>query len=235
MPSGWRVGFELKARWSAASEGGDVTERITVVIVEDHDLVREGLRSVLSRFDDIQVVGEAGAVEEALRAVEDAQPQLVLLDLRLGGEDGSEVARRLRAAGSAVRILVLSVHDTSRHLREALAAGADGYLLKSVTGSVLAEGIRGAVAGQTVIGQEFVPKLLEDASRGVPMGKAELTPREEEVLELVADGLSNREIAERLGISTRTAQKHLENLFKKLGVHDRTELVTHAFRRGMLG
>lgn len=212
-----------------------MTERITVVIVDDHDLVREGLRSVLSQFEDIQVVGEAGTVQDALRVVGETQPHLLLLDLRLGGEDGAEVARSLRAGGSTVRILMLSVHDTSRHLREALAAGADGYLLKSVTGSVLADGIRSAVAGQTVIGQEFVPKLLEDASRGMPMGKAELTPREEEVLELVADGLANREIAERLGISTRTAQKHLENLFKKLGVHDRTELVTHAFRRGLLG
>lgn len=209
--------------------------RIRVVIVDDHDLVREGLRSLLGQYADIDVIGEAGTVESAVAVVEELTPDLVLLDLRLGGEDGAEVARRLRQAGSRVRILVLSVHDTSRHLREALAAGADGYLLKSVTAAALAEGIRNAAAGQTVIGQEFVPKLLEDASRGVPMGKPELTPREQQVLELVAEGLANREIAEKLGISTRTAQKHLENLFKKVGVHDRTELVTRAFRQGMLG
>ena len=210
-------------------------ETIRVVIVDDHALVREGLRSLLGQYGDIAVVGEAGTVEDALEAVETLRPDLVLLDLRLDGEDGAEVARRLRATGSKVRILVLSVHDTSRHLREALAAGADGYLLKSVSAASLADGIRGAAAGQTVIGQEFVPKLLEDASRGVPMGEPELTPREQQVLELVAEGLANREIAEKLGISTRTAQKHLENLFKKVGVHDRTELVTRAFRQGMLG
>lgn len=210
-------------------------ERIRIVIVDDHDLVREGLRSLLGQYEDIDVVGESGTIDGAVDAVQQLRPDLVLLDLRLDGEDGAEVARRLRAAGSRVRILVLSVHDTSRHLREALAAGADGYLLKSVSAAALADGIRSAAAGQTVIGQEFVPKLLEDASRGVPMGKPELTPREQQVLELVAEGLANREIAEKLGMSTRTAQKHLENLFKKVGVHDRTELVTRAFRQGMLG
>jgi DNA-binding NarL/FixJ family response regulator len=210
-------------------------ERIRIVIVDDHDLVREGLRSLLGQHEDLDVVGESGTIDGAVDAVQRLCPDLVLLDLRLDGEDGAEVARRLRAGGSTVRILVLSVHDTSRHLREALAAGADGYLLKSVSASMLADGIRNAVAGQTVIGQEFVPKLLEDASRGVPLGKPDLTPREQQVLELVAEGLANREIAEKLGMSTRTAQKHLENLFKKVGVHDRTELVTRAFRQGMLG
>jgi DNA-binding NarL/FixJ family response regulator len=208
---------------------------ISVVLVEDHDLVREGLRSLLNHQGDIDVVGEASNVTDAVTVVHGATPDLVLLDLRLGSEDGADVARQLRQAGSKVCILVLSVHDTSRHLREALAAGADGYLLKSVSGDILAEGIRNAVRGETVIGHEFVSKLLEDASRGMPMGQPQLTAREQEVLELVAEGMSNREIAEQLGISTRTAQKHLENLFKKVHVHDRTELVTQAFRRGLLG
>jgi two-component system, NarL family, response regulator DevR len=210
-------------------------EPVSVVLVDDHDLVREGLRSLLSTFDDLTVVGEAGSVDEALQVVTDARPDLVLLDLRLGDEDGSEVARRLRARGDGVRILVLSVHDTSRHLREALAAGADGYLLKSVTGEALARGIRDAAAGETVIGHEFVTRLLEDATRGAPAGQPTLTPREKEVLELISEGRSNRGIAEELGMSVRTAQKHVESLFKKLGVHDRTELVAQAFRRGLLG
>lgn len=212
-----------------------MSDAIGVVIVDDHSLVREGLQSLLSQYEDIKVVGEAGTVAEALSVVADTAPDLVLLDLRLGEEEGVDVARQLRSDGSKVTILMLSVHDTSRHLREALAAGADGYLLKSVAGSDLATGIRNAVAGETVIGQEFVPKLLEDAQRGVPMGQPDVTKREQEVLELVAEGLGNREIAEQLGISARTAQKHLENLFKKFKVHDRTELVAHAFRRGLLG
>jgi two-component system, NarL family, response regulator DegU len=208
---------------------------IEIVLVEDHDLVREGLRSLLRLHDDLDIVGESATVADAVQLVLEQSPDIVLLDLRLGGEDGADVARRLRQAGSTVRILVLSVHDTSRHLRDALAAGADGYLLKSVSGDELADGIRKAVAGETVIGHEFVPKLLEDASRGMPMGQPTLTAREQEILELVAEGLANREVAERLHISARTAQKHLENLFKKLHVHDRTELVSQAFRRGLLG
>ena len=212
-----------------------MSEPIGVVIVDDHSLVREGLQSLLSQFSDIRVTGEAGTIAEAVAVIGDVEPDLVLLDLRLGEEEGVEVARQLRASGSDVTILMLSVHDTSRHLREALAAGADGYLLKSVAGADLAAGIRNAVAGETVIGQEFVPKLLEDAQRGVPMGQPDVTKREQEVLELVAEGMANREIAEKRGISARTAQKHLENLFKKFSVHDRTELVAHAFRRGLLG
>jgi DNA-binding NarL/FixJ family response regulator len=212
-----------------------MTGEISVVIVDDHDLVREGLRSVLSHHDDIAVIAEASNGTQAKEVVAEADPSLVLLDLRLGDADGVEVARDLRAGGYDGRILVLSVHDTSRDLRTALAAGADGYLLKSVSGSDLADGIRKAVAGETVIGQEFVPKLLEDAVRGIDSAKAEVTAREQEVLDLVAAGHTNRSIADQLGISTRTAQKHVENLFKKFGVHDRTELVSQAFRRGLLG
>jgi DNA-binding NarL/FixJ family response regulator len=212
-----------------------MSEVISIVIVDDHDLVRQGLKSLLDQHEGLQVVGEGGTVEEGVAAVSSGDPDLVLLDLKLADEEGTEVARRLRAGGSDVKILVLSVHDTPRHLRDALAAGADGYLLKSVTPAVLSQGIRDVIAGQTVIGQEFVPKLLEDASRGTLRDAPELTQREAEVLELVSEGLSNRAVAERLGMSTRTAQKHVENLFKKLQVHDRTELVTAAFRRGLLG
>lgn len=210
-------------------------QSIRVVLVDDHDLVREGLRSVLANHEDIEIVGEAATVDTAVSTVLEDSPDLVLLDLRLGDADGIEVARRVRQGGFEGKILVLSIHDTSRHLRDALAAGADGYLLKSVSGNALAQGIRGAVAGDTVIGQEFVPKLLEDAARGVNVQRSEITAREFEVLELVAQGLANREIAERLDISTRTAQKHVENLFKKFNVHDRTELVANAFRRGLIG
>lgn len=208
---------------------------IRIVLVDDHDLVREGMRSLLAEVPDIDVVGEAGTVGDALDVVIDRRPDLVLLDLRLGQEDGADVARQLRAAGARTRIVVLSAHDSPAHLRAALAAGADGYLLKSVSAPALAQAIRDAMAGETVIGHEFVPKLLEDAARGQSAPTPEVTAREHEVLEQVAAGLGNRELAERLGISTRTAQKHIENLFKKFDVHDRTELVATAFRRGVLG
>ena len=211
-----------------------MADRISIVIVDDHDLVREGLRSLLTQYEDFAVVGEAADVETAVRVIERTTPDLVLLDLRLGEADGVEVARRVRGLGRSVTILVLSAQDSAADLRSALAAGADGYLLKSVKGSELADGIRNAVAGQTVIGHEFVPKLLADARRPVPSGDSVLTHREQEVLELVAEGLGNRAVADRLGMSTRTAQKHMENLFRKLDVHDRTGLVSAAFRRGLI-
>jgi DNA-binding NarL/FixJ family response regulator len=206
---------------------------ISVVIVDDHDLVREGLRSVLAGHDDIDVVGEAATAAQAVDVVIAADPRVVLLDLRLGEGDGSDVARELRGGDYDGTILVLSVHDSSRDLRTALAAGADGYLLKSVSGVQLADGIRKAAAGETVIGEEFVTKLLEDAVRGNGNG-SDVTAREREVLELLAAGHTNRAIAEALQISTRTAQKHVENLFKKLGVHDRNAVVDEARLRGIL-
>ena len=212
-----------------------MSESIGVVIVDDHAMVRMGLRTMLTQEPDIAVLGEAGTVADALDVIQAHEPDVVLLDLRLGEEEGVDVARGLRAQGSEVTILMLSIHDSSRHLRDALASGADGYLLKSVAADDLINGIRSCHAGETVIGQEFVPKLLADAQRGVPMGQPGVTKREQEVLELVAKGKANREIAEDLGISARTAQKHMENLFKKFDVHDRTELVAHAFRRGLLG
>ncbi len=209
--------------------------RYRVIVVDDHVLVREGLRSILDDTDDLEVVATAGTVDDALSAVERAAPDVLLLDLALGEEDGLDVVRRLRAGGSGVGVLVLSAHDTPQHLREALAAGASGYLVKSSTVEVLAGGVRGIAAGETVIGEEFVPKLLADASHRTASGRPEITDREREVLALVAEGLGNRAIGEQLGIASRTAQKHVENLFRKFAVHDRTQLVTKAFRAGLIG
>jgi DNA-binding NarL/FixJ family response regulator len=120
-------------------------------------------------------------------------------------------------------------------IREALAAGATGYLVKTSGVDVLAQGVRDIAAGETVIGEEFVPRLLADAVRGPAPARTDMTDRERQVLALVAEGLGNREVGDQLGISSRTAQKHLENLFRKFDVHDRTELVTKAFRAGLIG
>jgi DNA-binding NarL/FixJ family response regulator len=211
-----------------------LNERIRIVIIDDHDLVREGLRSVLARHDDLEVVGEAASAADAIRVVQETSPDLILLDLRLGEHDGVAVARSLRGQDVTAKILVLSIQDASRDLRSALAAGADGYLLKSVSGDALADGIRSTMAGETVIGHEFVPKLLADAARGEDRHSFNLTGREQQVLELIAAGQTSRAIAERLSISPRTAQKHIENLFTKFDVHDRAELVTNAFRHGVI-
>ena len=214
-----------------ADVGGDTDAEISVVLVDEQALVRQGLRQIIELDTDLHVVAEAGSVDDGVSAVLETHPDLVVLELRLGSEDGIEVVRRLRGEGDQTPVLVLSTHEQPADLRAALAAGAAGYLLKSTTSEVLMQGLRDAVAGKTVIDHAFVTKLINEQR---PTATPTATPRERAVLELVADGLTNREIGEQLGISARTAQKHLENLFTKFGVHDRAQLVSHAFRSGLL-
>jgi DNA-binding NarL/FixJ family response regulator len=207
---------------------------IRVVLVEDHTVVRQALRSLLSAFEQVDVVGEAGRPSEALGVVRAARPDVVLLDLRLGDEDGLATARACKEEVPDCRVLMLSGHGSSEQLRSAMAAGADGYLLKGVTGAELVEGLRRTVRGETVIDHEFVPTLLEAAIQGRGRPMDELTLREQEVLALVADGLTSGEVGARLGITVRTIQKHLENMHRKFGVSSRAELIREAFRRGVL-
>jgi DNA-binding NarL/FixJ family response regulator len=207
-------------------------EELRVVLVDDQDLLLEGLRAVLDRQPGMQVVGSATDVEGALQTVRGAGPDAVVLDLQLGGQSGAEVARRLRAEGSAASILMLSADCGPADLRDALRSGADGYLLKTATGGELVEALLRVCAGETVITDAVVPGLVEQLRD--PLGPVEVTPREREVLDLVARGLGNRDIAGQLAVSMRTAQKHVENLFRKLRVHDREGLVTEARRRGIL-
>jgi DNA-binding NarL/FixJ family response regulator len=207
---------------------------LRIVLVDDHALVREGLRSVLASFDDMDVVAEADNIDAAIKAVVTHQPDVVLLDLQLNGEDGVDVVRALAARDTDVAVLVLSVHDEASRLRNVLRAGARGYLLKSARPEELARAIRQVAAGRWTIGDELLGVLIEAFIGAVPVGTPVVTPREREVLDLLAEGLANRAVAERLGISTRTAQKHVENLFKKFNVHERGALIELAGRSGLL-
>jgi DNA-binding NarL/FixJ family response regulator len=207
---------------------------LRIVLVDDHALVREGLRSVLAGFDDMDVVAEADNIDAAIKAVVTHQPDVVLLDLQLNGEDGVDVVRALAARDTDVAVLVLSVHDEASRLRNVLRAGARGYLLKSARPEELARAIRQVAAGRWTIGDELLGVLIEAFIGAVPVGTPVVTPREREVLDLLAGGLANRAVAERLGISTRTAQKHVENLFKKFNVHERGALIELAGRSGLL-
>jgi DNA-binding NarL/FixJ family response regulator len=219
----------------AASNTIDVRhDTVRVVLVDDHALVREGLRSVLGHFDDLQIVAEADNADAALKAVAAHEPDVVVLDLQLHDEDGVAVIRALTAQGMDPAVLVLSVHDDPDRVRDVLRAGARGYLLKTVRPDELAEGIRRAAARRWVIGERFIGMLVDAFIGAIPLGIPPVTPREQQVLRLLAEGLPNRAVAERLGISTRTAQKHVENLFKKFNVHGRGELVVVAGRSGLL-
>lgn len=205
---------------------------VRVVLVDDHTVVRQALRSLLDATIDVEVSGEAGALGEALDVVQRSHPDVLLLDLRLGEEDGLELARTCREKMSDVRILMLSAHGSSQQLHDAFAAGADGYLLKGATAAQLVDGLRRTARGETVVDPSFVPALLESMQAGPGLGP--LTAREIELLAMVADGLTPQVAANRLGITVRTVQKHLENMHRKLGVTSRAELVQQAFRRGLL-
>ena len=207
---------------------------IRIVVVDGHALIREGLRGVLGLVDDVEVVGEADNVDAAVKAVVAHEPDVVLVDLQLHDGDGVAVIRALAARAATPAIVVLSVDGGRDRVREALRTGARGFLLKSAGADELAAAIRQAAGGRWAFGEDVMAMLVDTFLGTVSFGVPPVTPREHEVLRLLADGLPNRAVAERLGISTRTAQKHVENLFKKFNVHGRADLVTVAWRAGLM-
>ena len=205
---------------------------LRVVLVDDHALIRQGLRSLLDAAAGVEVSGEAGGLADALDVIQRSHPDVVLLDLRLGEEDGLELARTCRETVADVRILMLSAYGNSQQLHDAFAAGADGYLMKGATATELVDGLQRTARGETVIDPSLIPMLVESMQSGG--GSELLTVRESELLGMIADGQTPQGAAKTLGISLRTVQKHLENMYRKLGVASRAELVQQAFRRGLL-
>ncbi|HEX4847380.1 MAG TPA: response regulator transcription factor [Novosphingobium sp.] len=198
---------------------------VRILIVDDHQLAREGLKAVLSD-DGLAVVGEAASGEEAVALVSQLVPDVVLMDVRLGpGIDGLEATRRIAALGLPSRVIMLSLHDMPVYVREALAAGAAGYVLKDASIAELRGAVSQVMAGQSVIPLGLINAALRDSEREVRPAEvlAALTGREREVLDLVAEGLTNKEIARRLAVSPATVKAHVERIIAKLGVTDRTQ------------
>jgi DNA-binding NarL/FixJ family response regulator len=203
---------------------------ITVCIVDDHPVVREGLRAVLAGEPDLRVVGEAGTGEEAITLVARLRPDVVLMDLRLPGADGVAATAEIVGSGPS-RVLVLTTYDADSDIVRALAAGATGYLLKDSPREELVRGVRRAAAGETVLAAPVAARLVTRVrGRAAP----DLTAREIEVLQCVARGLSNPDIGRTLFISEATVKSHLTRIFEKLDVDDRTAAVTVAIARGIL-
>jgi len=204
---------------------------IRVMLVDDHPVVREGLRGVLEAEPDLTVVGEAGSGEEAVALHRVRQPDVILMDLRMPGLDGVGAIRRIRAESPGQRIVVLTTYDTDADILRAVEAGASGYLLKDASRADLAEAVRAAARGETVLAPTVAGRLVSQVR---DPGRQPLSARELEVLRLVAAGSTNADIGRALHISEATVKTHLVRTFGKLGVSDRTAAVTTAMKRGLL-
>jgi two-component system NarL family response regulator len=204
------------------------TTPASVLLVDDHALLRTGVANIINQEADLQVVAEAGNGVEALEAYDKFRPDVTLLDLRMPVMEGVEVVRRLRERDPRARVIVLTTYDTDEEISRALKAGAKAYVLKDISADDLVTCIRDVLAGKTYLAPAAAAKLAEEVTR------VQLTPRELATLRLMADGKSNKEIANELGISDRTVKTHLGHLFEKLGVTSRTEAVKIATPRGLV-
>jgi DNA-binding NarL/FixJ family response regulator len=210
--------------------------RWRLLLVDDHALFREGLKGLLAYQDDFVVVGEAEDAGQALARAEALRPDLVLMDVDLPGEDGVAATRRLKAAVPEATVVMLTAYDDTERLLESVKAGAQGYLLKHIRSTELLEQLRGLAAGEAPISRRMATRMLEEFRRGqepqMAEPEAELTPRELEVLELVAARLQNKEIADRLVISEHTVKNHLKNILAKLHLRSRRQAAAYGVARG---
>ncbi len=211
--------------------------KIRVMLADDHAILREGIRALLGLCDDIEVVGEAVDGREAVDAARRLDPDVVIMDIAMPGLGGLEATLEIKKSGSRARILVLSQYDDREYVRRLLKAGVSGYLLKKSAGAELANAIRAVHRGGLVLDPEVARMAMEDTGPAAPGGPdpyETLTDREKQVLKLVAEGLANKEVADVLGISVKTAMSHREKVMEKLGLHNRTELVRFALRQGVI-
>jgi DNA-binding NarL/FixJ family response regulator len=213
-------------------------DRWRLLLVDDHALFREGLAGLFAYQDDFLLVGEASDAQTALSQTAALRPDLVLMDIDLPGEDGIATTRRLKSAFPDVTVVMLTVHDATEKLVEAIKAGAQGYLVKNIRSAELLEQLRGLRRGEAAINRRMAARILEEFQRGQTPAAAtsesasDLTGRELEVLELVADRLSNKEIATRLVISEHTVKNHLKNILGKLHLRSRREAADYGVARG---
>ncbi len=210
---------------------------IRVVLADDHPVVRKGIREFLEEAGDIRVVAEAGDGDEALALIRAHHPDVAVLDIQMPGQSGIEVTRRLRAEGLPVGVLLLTAYDDDPYVMAALQAGANGYVLKTAEADDLVRDVRVIYEGQSALDPRILRKVMDHLAGRPKMAGAEpfiepLTPRERDVLRLAAKGYTNKAIAVQLGISDRTVQGHLANIFAKLGASSRTEAVMRAVQLG---
>jgi DNA-binding NarL/FixJ family response regulator len=212
---------------------------VRVVIADDQALVRGGFRMILDARDDMEVVGEAGDGAEAVAQVEECEPDVVLMDVRMPEVDGIEATRRIAASGSPARVIILTTHDVDEYVFAAVRAGASGFMLKDVRPADLVEGIRVVAAGDALLAPSVTRRLLDRFAGTLPdttppSDLGELTEREVEVLRFVALALSNAEIATRLHLTEATVKTHISSILRKLDLRDRVQAVVFAYDVGLV-
>ncbi len=208
-----------------------MAERIKILVVDDHPVVRDGLKGMLAGLDEIEIVGEAGDGQQAEHLVERLAPQVVLMDLRMPVLDGVQATAHIHARWPAARVLVLTTYDTDNDILRAIEAGATGYILKDAPREELYRAIRATAQGQSYLSPSVMTRLMGQLH--APEESA-LSQREVDVLNRVAQGATNKEIARSLHISEATVKSHLLHIFSKLGVSDRTQAVTLAVQKGII-
>ncbi len=213
----------------------------TVLIVDDHPLFREGLKSIIARSSRFEVVGEAGSGSEALRLAKRLKPALVVMDISLPDRSGIDVTRDIRNLLPETRIVIVSMHSKIDHITEAFQAGATGYVVKESAADRLAQGLETVSRGEyfldTSLSHKVVEKLIEFPDKEAKITDARyesLTPREQQVMRVLAEGLSTKEIAEKLFISPKTVENHRANIMGKLDLHSTMELIRYAARLGLI-
>jgi DNA-binding NarL/FixJ family response regulator len=214
--------------------------RTRVLIADDHTIFREGVRALLESADDLEVIGEAADGREAIDRSQRLRPDIVLMDIQMPGLGGLEAALEIRRAQPDVKIVVLTQFEDREYVRRFLKAGVSGYVLKKAAGSDLIAAIRAAARGGLALDPEIARGAMEEMERpgGGDAGAADLyetlTDREKQVLKLVAEGHSNKDVAQTLGISVKTAMSHRERIMEKLDLHNRTELIRFALRKAVI-
>ncbi|WP_122818307.1 response regulator [Nocardioides pantholopis] len=211
---------------------------IRILLADDHALVRRGVRLILEQEPDLEVVAEAGDGAEAVRLLREVEVDLVVLDIAMPLMTGLQAAREISRRRDRPRLLMLSMHDNEQYFFESLKVGASGYVLKSVADEDLVSAVRAAMRGEAFVYPGAMGALARDyldrLRRGERVPETVLTGREDQVLKLIAEGLSSKEIAQQLVISVRTVERHRENILAKLGMRDRTQLTRYAIRAGLL-